>query len=218
MRRTRARRRRERMVLAELEDRLWPGRRTTMFGYLWWWRYELAIALGTPAAFVLVVRALGAGPTAVGALLTLGVCSLWPPARHAVVTAAWRIVTPHRLRAAFVQARIYSRNGRLPTIVRTSYQPFGERVSLWCHAGITAADLRSARDILAAACWAADVRVSGDARHAHLVTLDVIRRQAGPDGPQQPEGPSFYNEERPDRPLTEPDSPRWPEGPPTGYG
>ena len=218
MRRTRAHRRRERLVLAELESRLWPGHRATMFGYLWWWRYELAIALGAPAASVLMVRAVGAGPTAIGALLTLGVCWLWPPARHAVVTAAWRILTPHRLRAGFVQARIHSRNGRLPTIIRTRRQSFGERVSLWCHAGITAADLRSARDILAAACWAADVRVSGDPRHTHLVTLDVIRRQAGPDGPEEPEGPSFPNEDRPDWPLTRPEPPRWPEEPPPGYG
>lgn len=205
-------------MLAELENRLWPGRRATMLGYLWWWRYELAIALGAPAAAVLVVRALGAGPAAVGALLTLGACCLCPPARHAVVTAVWRIITPHRLRAAFVQARIYSRNGRLPTIVRTRHQPFGERVSLWCHAGITAADLRSARDILAAACWAADVRVSEDARHVHLVTLDVIRRETGPDRAQEPEGPSFHNEDRPGWPLNGPDSPRWPEEPPSGYG
>jgi methyl coenzyme M reductase alpha subunit len=135
-----------------------------------------------------------------------------------VVAAAWQIITPHRLRVAFVQARIYSRNGRLPTIVRTRRQSFGERVSVWCHAGTTAADLRSARDILAAACWAADVRVSWDARHAHLVTLDVIRRQAAPDGHQEPEGPSFHNQDRPGCPLTGPDSPRWPEEPPSGYG
>jgi hypothetical protein len=214
MRRTQAHRRRERLILAELENRLWPGRRATIVGYLWWWRYELAIALTAPAALVLVIRGLGAGPAAVGALLTLGVCCLWPPARHAVVTAAWRVITPHRLRAAFVQARIYSRNGRLPTIVRTSREPFGERVTLWCHAGVTAADLRSARDVLAAACWAADVRVSGDARHAHLVTLDVIRPGTGPDEPQKPTGPAFHNEHRPDCPLTGPDAPGWPEGPP----
>jgi hypothetical protein len=206
MRRTRAHRRRERLVLAELENRLWPRRRASMFGYLWWWRYELAIALGAPAAFVLVIRGLGAGPAAVGALLTLGVCCLWPPARHAVVTAAWRVITPHRLRAAFVQARIYSRNGRLPTIVRTSCEPFGERVTVWCHAGVTAADLRSARDVLAAACWAADVRVTGDSRHAHLVTLEVIRRGSIPEGPPDSGDYSFPNEDHPGRPLPGNDS------------
>ena len=197
MRRTRAHRRRERWVLAELETRIWPGRRATLFGYLWWWRYELGIAAGLPAALILLIRALGAGPTAAGMLATIGVCCFCPPARHAVATAGWRITTPHRLRAGFVQARIHSRHGRLPTVLRTSRQPFGERVRLWCPAGITAADLRSARDMLAAACWAADVQVSGDARHTHLVTLDVIRCGRPPEGPEGPEGHSFRNENDP---------------------
>lgn len=200
MRRGRAHRRSERRILAQLETGLGAGRRATVFGYLWWWRYELGIAAGLPATLILLIRALGARPTAVGTLATIGVCCFCPPARHAVVTAAWRIITPHRLRAGFVQARIHSRNGRLPTILRTSRQPFGERVRLWCPAGITAADLRSARVILAAACWAADIRVSGDARHTHLVTLDVIRCGGPPEDPEglgDPEDHSFRNENDP---------------------
>jgi hypothetical protein len=52
---------------------------------------------------------------------------------------------------------------------------YGERVRLWCPAGITAADLIAAREILAAACWATEVRVSPGIRYAHLVTLEIIR-------------------------------------------
>jgi hypothetical protein len=54
---------------------------------------------------------------------------------------------------------------------------YGERVQLWCQAGITAADLFAARPVLAAACWAAQVRVIPSVQHAHLVTLEVIRNQ-----------------------------------------
>jgi hypothetical protein len=38
-------------------------------------------------------------------------------------------------------------------------------------------DFDSARQLLAAACWAQDVQVSRHARYAHLVALDVIRRE-----------------------------------------
>jgi hypothetical protein len=58
---------------------------------------------------------------------------------------------------------------------------FGERVTLWCRAGITHGDLEAAREILRAACWAHDVRVVASARDAHVVVLEVIRRlPAGP--------------------------------------
>ena len=58
---------------------------------------------------------------------------------------------------------------------------FGERVTLWCQAGITHGDLEAARDVLRAACRAHDVRVVASARDAHVVVLEVIRRlPAGP--------------------------------------
>jgi hypothetical protein len=192
-------RRRERRLLAEIETAIRPRRPATLLGYTWWWRYELGIAVGLTLTLNLLVSGLGLLPTVIGTLATVGICSGWPPARNATIAAAWRIITPHRLRAGFVQARIHSRNGRLPTILRTSRQPFGEQVRLWCPAGISVADLRSARAMLAAACWAAEVRVTTDSRHAHLVTLDVIRLpDRGPgsrDGPGTPRDQFFRNED-----------------------
>jgi hypothetical protein len=176
VRRARARRRSEARLLAELESAIRPGRRATIFGYAWWWRYELGIVLGLTMAVLLLVHVFGAGRAVLGICGTIGVCALYPPSKRACSTAAWHLITPHRLRVGFVEARIHSRNGRLPTILRTSQQPFGERVRVWCPAGVSVTDLRSARDILAGACWASDIRVVADARHAHLATLDVIRR------------------------------------------
>lgn len=171
----RAPRRSEARLLAELESAIRPGRRATIIGYAWWWRYELGIILALTATTLLLVHAFGAIPAILGISATIGVYAVWPPAQRACVIIAWHIITPHRLRVGFAQARIHSRNGRLPTILRTSHRPFGERVRLWCPAGVTVADLRSARDILTAACWAADIRVTADPRHAHLATIDVIR-------------------------------------------
>ena len=178
MRRTRAQQRSEARLLAELESAIRPRRRTTLLGYAWWWRYELGIVLAATVTALLLVHSFGAVRAALGISATISAYALWPPARRTWVIIAWHIITPHRLRVGFVQARIHSRNGRLPTILRTSHQPSGERARLWCPTGVSVADLRSARDVLAAACWAADIRVIADPRHAHLATINVIRRPA----------------------------------------
>ncbi len=175
MPRNRAHRRNQAHLLAELERVLRPGRRATVFGYAWWWRYEIGFALGVGTGLYLLNSAVGVGQAVLGVALTALVLGTWPASQQAVVAAAWRIITPHRLRTGFVHARIHSRTGRLPTIVRTTQQPFGERVLIWCPAGTSVADFRSARRILTAACWAAHITVTGDDQHAQLVTIDVIR-------------------------------------------
>ncbi len=175
MSRRRAHRRNQAHLLADLERALRPGRRATVIGYAWWWRYEIGIVFSLGIGMYLLASAVGIGPAVLGVAVTALVFGTWPTAQRALATAAWRIITPHRLRTGFAHARIHTRNGRLPTIVRTTQQPFGERVLVWCPAGTSAADFRSARRVLAAACWAAHITVSSDDEHAQLITIDVIR-------------------------------------------
>jgi hypothetical protein len=68
-------------------------------------------------------------------------------------------------------------------VLLTTRQPFGERVRLWCHAGSCAQDFQSAVNLLTAACWAQDMRVTCHPRYRQLMTLDVIRRRAGSPAP-----------------------------------
>lgn len=174
--RGRSHRRAEANLLADLELLLgrWP--RGFSPALPWRWRYELILALGVPAAATVIIHLLGPGWTLLYATILAFGIGMWSPSRQAVAARAWSIITPHRVRVGCVQARIYSRSGRLPIILRTSVQPFGERVRIWCTAGTSVEDFESARSILRAACWAADVRVERSTRHAHLITLDVIRR------------------------------------------
>src|SRR5712692_3035582 len=171
------------------EDLTWLestlGRPTARFnplGFLWRWRYELALALGLPAIVIALTSAFGRtgalAAVATVALIAVAVVLL-PPVRHRFVMLALRITTPHRLRSGFAHARIQSRSGRLPFVVRTTSQPFGERVFVWCPSGVSAEDLYSARALLEAASWASHVRIARDARYSHLVIVDVIR-QPGP--------------------------------------
>ena len=172
--RTRSRRRSEAQLLADLNDLLRPGPRITVPGVAWRWRYELALAACLAVAAGMLLYALGGEWTVICMSALAG--TVTPPWPGPVNAAARRVITPHRLRSGFAQARIQSRRGRLPLVLRTTSEPFGERVYVWCPAGTSAEDLRSARALLRAACWAADVRITPDERHRHLATVNVIRK------------------------------------------
>ncbi len=144
----------------------------------WNWRWELGVLAAIAGLASLMAVSLGLiGLAAAGAgLAVLGAMLCWPPARARLPARAWCVITPHRIRAGCVNAWVQTRGGRLPLVLSTIPTEYGQRVQLWCRAGITAADLSAARHVLAAACWAAEVRVIPSARYAHIVTLEVIRK------------------------------------------
>jgi len=140
------------------------------------WRYELS-AVGAVAANLLVLGP-ATGAKVIAAIATLiGAVACWPAGRRVLVARLWCIVTTHRVRVGCTQAWIHSRDGKIPIVLITRCRPFGERVYLWCRAGTSAFDFSSANALLAAACWAQDVRIACHPRYAHIVALDVIRRE-----------------------------------------
>jgi hypothetical protein len=176
----RARRRTRADLVTDLEVALGRAPRAVSIALPWRWRYELMLAVGSLLAAMMIVRAVDSVRCLLGATLLGFAVGLWRPTRQALLARAWCVITPHRVRAGCTHARIHSRQGRLPIILRTSPEPFGERVLIWCIAGTCAEDFLSASRVLRTACWATDVRVARNARYAQLVTLDVIRRPAGP--------------------------------------
>jgi hypothetical protein len=169
-------------VLSSVEIALRPVRRPGPAELIWCWRWEI----GIPAAIAGLAWLIAAGPagipgliSAAGAGLAAGIALLcWPSTRRWITSRLWCIVTPHRIRTGCVYAWVQTRDGQLPIVIRTTPEPYGERVRLWLRPGITAADLSAASDTLAVACWAAAVRVIPDRRLAHRVTLEVIRNTA----------------------------------------
>ena len=124
--------------------------------------------------WAVAVHAVGLVWATVGLSAVIGVLS--PPWPAWLTGLWWIVVTPRRLRIGLYQARIQSRDGKRPVIVRVTREPFGQRLRLWCPAGTSAEEIQAARGTLRAACWAADVRVRRDEHHSHMVTIDVIRR------------------------------------------
>ncbi len=180
-------------IMASVETAVSTVWRPGLVGWVWHWRYELALIAGIPLAAVAIGYTLGAAAliamAATAAVLLAGAMA-WPPARRRLIARAWCVITPHRVRTGCVHAWVQTRDGRLPAVLYTTPTEFGERVMLWCRAGITAGDLHAARDILRTACWASDVRVIVNDRRSHIVVLEVIRRlpaQVPPAWPYQPD-------------------------------
>jgi hypothetical protein len=171
-------------VMASLESALRSVVRPGIFGLLWSWRYELGMSAGLAVVALASGYALGAvwliAVAAIGLAVLAGGLA-WPLSRRRLIARAWCIITPHRVRTGCRHAWVQARDGSLPIILYTTPAAFGERVTLWCRAGITHGNPEAARDVLRAACWAHDVRVVASARYAHVIVLEVIRRlPAGP--------------------------------------
>ncbi len=181
---------------------------------IWSWRYEVTLVAALGAMAFGVGFAFGAVwliASAATGLALLAAVMVWPRSRRRLIARAWCVITAHRVVTGCAQAWIQSRGGRLPVVLYTNPARFGERVMLWCRAGITARDFEAAREILAVACWAKDVRVLASQRHKHLVMLEVVRREPAPVHHGTPRGwPSRTGEAEPEEPATE-GADRWTE-------
>jgi hypothetical protein len=108
------------------------------------------------------------------AAVTLGL----PDARYWLAAHARCVITAHRVRTGCAEAWIQTRSGKLPIILLTTPRPWGERVYIWCRAGICLEDFQEASDILRSACWASHTYTTSSTRYSHVVILDVIRYQS----------------------------------------
>ena len=165
-------------LISSLETAVREVRRPGPIRLAWSWRVELGMLAAIAGLSALIADSVGLiGLAAVaGAGLAVGAALLcWPPARKQIFARAWCVITPHRILVGCANAWVQTRRGRLPFILYTAGTDVGERVYVWCRAGITAADLLAARHVLAGACWATEVRVIPSTRYAHLVILEVIR-------------------------------------------
>lgn len=188
----RPRHRNDQSVLSSIESalRAWPRRGPLVI--IWYWRYELMLALGLAFGVFAILHTLGLVWLGITLAALVATFTLWPDGRRALIVQAWRVITPHRLRTGCAHAYIQSRRGKLPIILFTTSQRFGERVTLWCVAGTSIEDFTGAQDVLAAACWAAGIQVFRHPRHAHVVVVDVIRHPENyPNDPETEEITQF---------------------------
>jgi hypothetical protein len=118
------------------------------------------------------------GHTAALIVVTMLVLSILviPASRRYLNRRWWSITTRHRMRACFLQTRTMTHHGRLPLLVWSRPSPVGEKVRVWLPAGLSVKDLEKVTTETAAACWAADVRITPSRSQAASVVVEVIRR------------------------------------------
>ena len=142
-------------IMASVEAAVSTVARPNLIARLWHWRYELGLIAGGLLGAITIGYTLGLDwlIAVAAATMAIGVTAMvWPPSRQAIMARAWCVITPHRIRTGCTHAWIQTRDGRLPVVLYTVPADFGERVWLWCRAGITARDLQASRDVLRAAC------------------------------------------------------------------
>jgi hypothetical protein len=161
-------------LLSEIQHGLRPVAPPSIPVLLWRWRWEIAIFLGIPGGMALLIHGIGLPRTLAATGLAIAPLA-WPQARHWTIDHLRCIVIAHRVRTGCAQAWIQTRSGKLPVLLCTTPRPYGERVYIWCRAGICRTDFVAAREILRSACWAKDVRISSHPRYSHIVILDIIR-------------------------------------------
>ncbi len=126
-------------IMASVETAVSMVARPGLIARMWHWRYELGLIAGVVLAAVSVGLILGPGWLTVMAAATIAILAgsmAWAPSRRRLIARAWCVITPHRVRTGCTHAWIQTRDGRLPTVLYTAAADFGERVWLWCRAGI----------------------------------------------------------------------------------
>lgn len=153
-----------------------PSLGRALTGWVWRHAAELTVLVLLVWAWNWCTARVGPHETTAGALGLVLVVAGVGPVRRVVVAVLWCSVTHHRLHVGLVEVRATTRAGRLPLFLSVVPAPFGERVRLWCRAGVSAEDIEDESDRLRAALWCRDVRVIRDPRRSALVTVEVVRR------------------------------------------
>ena len=142
-----------------------------LIGACWRWRTELtaSFAVWLIWSHIGLTRLLGLG---LGVALVLIVA----PVRRRVLARLTCTLMRHRLYALFHADRLHNRRGQVPLILSVRPTPTGSKAVLWCRPGICVDDLTARMEEIAAACWARTSRVTRSVRFAHLVTIEIVRR------------------------------------------
>jgi hypothetical protein len=123
-----------------------------------------------------VAGAVGRSWAAVLFVAVAAILMLVPQTRRVLLVVLGCLVTQTRLRTGLIELRLTTHTGRLPLVLWLAPTPVGERVWLWCRAGVSPEDIADETDGLRSACFAREVRVTRDRRWSSLVVLDVVRR------------------------------------------
>ncbi|WP_371781410.1 hypothetical protein [Streptosporangium subroseum] len=156
--------------------------RTSPLVRLWRWRTEIALLAAVVTAVSAVVLSLGKGDWWPFLVLagTVGAPAASSFGRNWVIAHMWCLVSRHRIQKTCVETGMHTRSGRLPLILWITPTAVGEKALVLARVGICAEDFEAFSGELSSACYARRTEVARHRRWAHLITVEIIRREAAP--------------------------------------
>ena len=145
-------------------------------GTAWRWRTELLTLGSLLAVLYWLTRQVTIDWAAVLLAAAVGIVFAVPWSRRFTVRRFWCVLARHRFHRLCWEARLHTRAGRLPVVLWTRPTKVGERLTVWCRAGICADDFIAHAGELAAACYAREARVTRNTSWSQIVTVNIIRR------------------------------------------
>ncbi|MFI6601816.1 hypothetical protein ACIBHX_36685 [Nonomuraea sp. NPDC050536] len=160
-----------------------PGAgRTTLLARLWRIRTELLLIGGLTLFTVTTLAATQQGRWIPFIMLTsaVSVPAVTRIGRNWAVAHFWCVVSRHRLQRTCLETTMHTRAGRIPLVLWITPTTTGEKALILTRAGICAEEFEAYAEEIAAACWARSVNVYRHRRRAHLLIVEIVRRDEAP--------------------------------------
>nr|WP_055504599.1 hypothetical protein [Nonomuraea pusilla] len=149
---------------------------------LWRYRSELMLVALLTLFTLTVVAAVEEGRWIPFALLSSAISA--PAATRAgrawVLSHVRCVVSRHRIQRVCLETTMHTRAGRIPLVLWITPSRAGEKALIMTRAGISAEEFEAYAEEIAAACWARSAAVYRHRRWAHLVLVEVVRRDEAP--------------------------------------
>ncbi|MBB6346596.1 hypothetical protein ACWGH8_28790 [Nonomuraea muscovyensis] len=158
------------------------ARRSTALARLWRYRTELLVLAALFLVAAALVGAVGQGRWMPLILLSAAISApaVTRSGRNWVVAHFWCVVSRHRLQRTCLETTMHTRAGRIPLVLWITPTRTGEKALVLTRAGISAAEFEAYAEEIAAACWARSAAVYRHRRWAHLVIVEIVRRDELP--------------------------------------
>jgi hypothetical protein len=162
-------------------------RRPGLITLAWRWRTEITLIVTLVVLEYLLTKVMALITGILTAVAAIGVLCAVPVTRSWMKRRGWCLFTRHQLYGVFRETRTTTRMGRLPLIMRVSPTDHGERLVVWCRAGISVERLREIEAEIRDACMADEVDFQP--AHAPFARIEIVRRVAKSPGKQRMPSP-----------------------------
>jgi len=151
-----------------------PYRRPGLITLAWRWRTEIALIVALVGLEYGLAQVMGLFSGILVSVAAAEILYAVPTTRRWILRRGWCVLTRHRLYSVFQETRTTTLKGRLPLIMRVSPTDYGERVVVWCRAGISVERLQGIESEIRDACMADEVDFQP--AHAPFARIEIIRR------------------------------------------